>query len=99
LLALGGHPEAHEVIKQVTLSCENEGISFVSALKQQSEAWNIITAELSAKTGLDADRFFSDPSLYRGKAAERALAVARTYKLEMKRMGGIINGTNGDDEL
>ena len=99
LLALGGQTEAHEVIKQVTLSCENDGIAFAAALKQHSEAWNIIAEELKEKTGLDADQFFSDPSLYRGKAAERALAVAGTYMLEMKRMGGKIHGTDGNDEL
>ncbi|MBT3275979.1 MAG: adenylosuccinate lyase, partial [Spirochaetales bacterium] len=86
LLSLGGEPDAHEVIRKITLACENEGISFLEALKKNEKAWSLIRTRFQELRGQNAEDFFADPSSYRGKAAEKARSIANTYKELMKNL-------------
>jgi len=79
LLATAGDTEAHEVIRKVTMRCEANRSRLVTELRADAGAWHLISAQLNKITGWDAEEFFSNPALYRGKAAERAVALADRY--------------------
>ena len=84
LLSLAGESDAHEVIRKVTLACEKENVSFYESLKRDQDLWRTIEKHLKAVTGLDAGEFFRNPALYRGRAKEKALAIAARYAKHMK---------------
>jgi adenylosuccinate lyase len=92
LLALGGHPDAHEVVRKATLSAESSRKRLTDVLRQDSAVWSTLTQQLSVTQGADAGRFFDDPANYRGVAAERSRALARKYMeicaLSRKELGG-----------
>jgi adenylosuccinate lyase len=79
LAALGGDPEAHERIRIATLEAEKDGLRLIDVLKKNPPLWDLLSRQLAAVRGTDADAFFSDPSHYTGIAAERARAIADTH--------------------
>lgn len=84
LLASMGESEAHEIIRTITLECEEKQQSLISVMKNHAEAWNKIEQRLSALSGIDPEHFFSTPSEYRGRAQEKALAICDTWSENMK---------------
>ncbi|MEW5816736.1 MAG: lyase family protein, partial [Spirochaetota bacterium] len=84
LLSISGIGDAHEKIKQITLACEKNGISLLEALGREDNLWRAVTARLAETPGLPAEDFFTKPELYRGKAVQKALALAAKYKLLME---------------
>ena len=84
LLALSGESDAHEVIRKATLTSERDGISFGESLKRNPEVWETIRKNLKVVSGHDAEVFFDNPAQYRGKAAEKAVAIATRYASLMK---------------
>ncbi|GAB6090928.1 lyase family protein [Spirochaeta dissipatitropha] len=80
LLALGGVNHAHEVIRQATLRKQESGESLHKILQEDKDAWRIISDRLE-KLGINSDTFFSDPSAYTGRAAEKAREIASKYSM------------------
>jgi adenylosuccinate lyase len=85
LLALGGESEGHEVIRTITLKCEEKKTSLLEELKNFSSAYSLIKNELK-KREIDIDVFFSDPEHYIGKAKLKSERIANSYKNKMQQI-------------
>lgn len=84
LLALEGDAEAHETVRRLTLECERSGKTLLAALQGRPDALQRLERGL-ARVGLGAPaEFLSQPALYRGIAAERALEIARTWRRRLE---------------
>jgi adenylosuccinate lyase len=80
LLAMSGINGAHEIVRTITLSCEKTGKTIKEVLQsEQPESWEKIKKQLKLVCGLDADQFYSDPALYRGKTAEKTRTLCSHY--------------------
>ena len=83
LLAESGVPDAHEIIRKITLNAEKEGISFAQALAKEPETLGRIgkkMAELGVITSPeDVLIFFEKPEQYSGLAAQKAQQLANKY--------------------
>ncbi len=86
LLSCAGEPDAHEIIRKVTLSCEQNNTSLAEELPKDFDAWSKISIQLKETAGIDAMEFFSNPELYRGKAAEKAETISSKYMNEMNKL-------------
>ncbi len=84
LLADAGVPDAHEKIRRITLSCEKNGTNLKRELARDGELWGLIGKGLDRTLGISSEDFFSNPELYRGKAAEKARKIAAEF-LNLKR--------------
>lgn len=80
LLATAGDPEAHEVVRKITLRCEKSGNRLVAELRAEAAVWHLISAQLEKTLGVDAEEFFSNPALYRGRAVERTRTIAENNR-------------------
>lgn len=80
LLATAGDADAHEAIRRITLKCEESHSHLVTELRADAGVWHLVSAQLEKTLGVDPEEFFSNPALYRGKAAERAQAIGSSYK-------------------
>lgn len=79
LLAEGGRADAHELVRSITLKAESEGLSFGEALAAEPEAAAAVGAKLRELGYGSAESFFSSPEAYRGRAAQKAKAIAAKY--------------------
>jgi len=98
LLAESGLSDAHEVIRKITLTAEQEGISFTAALAKENDVQRRIGEQLiklnsPETTGVPggisdpvaaAKAFFDKPENYRGLAAKKAKELAAKYRKLMK---------------
>ena len=84
LLAESGENDAHEIIRQVTLNAERDGISFDRALRAETAAWQRIAGQMItlnlAGNEEEAAAFFAHPERYRGLAAKKARELAARYR-------------------
>jgi len=91
LLAMSGINGAHEIVRTITLSCEKNGKTIKEVLQtEQPESWDRIKKQLKEVSGLDAEDFYSDPSLYRGKTAERTRTLCARYTQVVADMRGVL---------
>jgi adenylosuccinate lyase len=88
LLARAGHTDAHEAVRKLTLSCEERGVSMGAALEEEPELKAMIDQQLRDTVGVSAGEFFHHPGMYRGKTAERAREIARSFRGRMKALQG-----------
>jgi adenylosuccinate lyase len=84
LLAESGVSDAHEVIRKITLTAEEGGLSFAQALAGEPTALERIGGKM-AELGIvssagEALSFFEQPERYRGLAAEKARTLAAKYR-------------------
>ena len=86
LLSCGGEPDAHEVIRKVTIESEKSGRRMVDILKSQPAVWETISSQLEKTAGIDPESFFSTPELYRGQAVLKAKMLSEKYKEEMQKL-------------
>ena len=86
LLSCGGEPDAHEVIRKVTIEAEKSGSKMVDILKNKPDIWNTISAQLEKTAAIDPEEFFSTPQLYRGQAVVKAKELSAKYRNEMKKL-------------
>ncbi len=86
LLSLAGEPEGHEVVRVLTLECEREKRPLIDGLKARPEVWKTLVKELKARTGWEAETFFSHPEFYHGQAPAKAKALADKYEGLMNRL-------------
>ncbi len=84
LLAESGISDAHEVIRNITLTAEQQSITFYEALMLQKDAFQRITGQLAKLGVADPAGFFEHPERYRGLAAEKARALSKKYIELMK---------------
>ncbi|WP_319414854.1 lyase family protein [Marispirochaeta aestuarii] len=80
LLAAAGESEAHEIIKQLTLRCEKEGISLAAAIKDNSAVSELVSRSLKAVGLPEAELFFARQEQYRGAAVKKAREIADRYE-------------------
>jgi adenylosuccinate lyase len=85
LLAESGAADAHERLRRITLAAEAEGIAFHEALARDAETSRLLSDRLGALGLPPAEEFFSRPECYRGRAAEKALAIGEKYRAIMGR--------------
>lgn len=78
LLAAAGHPDAHEAVRTLTLRAERER-STVRALLAEDAQLRPYLERLSPQQR----RVLEDPSLYVGRAKERALAVCELWSVRL----------------
>ncbi len=90
LLSSAGDPEAHEKIRLITLECEKSGKNMAEQMKEDPELWKLVSEQLMKIRGLDADVFFSNPQMYRGRAAEKARTISKKYISEISRIRGVL---------
>ena len=86
LIALGGVPDAHERVRAATLKAEQAKVPLSDQLRKDPLIWDILTRQLAATRGMEAQAFFSDPANYRGIAVQRALAIADAHEAAAARM-------------
>lgn len=79
LLSAAGEPDAHEILRRLTLRCERDGSRLVTEIRADAPVWHLVSAQLEKAVGGDAEEFFSNPALYRGKAIEKAQRIAERY--------------------
>ena len=79
LLALSGRGDAHEAVRGAALQADSSGRPLADVLREDRELWGVISTRLEAALGVSAEAFYADPSLYKGIAAQRALALADKY--------------------
>ncbi len=79
LLSTAGEPDAHEIVRKMTLRCEQGGTRLLAEMKADAPVWHLISAQMEKTLGVDPEEFFSNPALYRGKAVEKATAIAERY--------------------
>ena len=92
LLALAGVTDAHEVVRQITLECEREGLGLWEAARRRPPLREALAASLQ-RVGLgDPETFFTKPAAYRGIAARKALSVAREHRAHLDRLGKELAG-------
>ncbi|MEX2442542.1 MAG: lyase family protein [Alkalispirochaeta sp.] len=88
LLAAGGVEDAHEQIRQLTLTADESGRSILDVARESSQLWNTITDTYRRLTGGDPEAFFSDPANYTGRAAARTRAICATHRKNVEALRG-----------
>jgi adenylosuccinate lyase len=85
----GSFPDAHEVIRKITLAAEKENLSFVQALAREKGILSRIGARMAELGFIEvaggeinsaALAWFEKPEQYRGLAAKKARVIAAKYK-------------------
>jgi adenylosuccinate lyase len=92
LIAASGVPDAHERVRRATLQVEREGGRLIDILRADDALWKALGAGLARAGIADAEQFFSDPSRYRGKAAEKAREIAQRYEAVAARIRSDLAG-------
>jgi adenylosuccinate lyase len=92
LIAASGVPDAHERVRRATLRVEREGGRLIDVLRADDELWKALGAGLVRAGIADAEQFFSNPSLYRGKAPEKAREIAQRYEAVTARIRSELAG-------
>ncbi len=93
LLSSQGESDAHEIIRKLTLSADEKGITLHEAMKSDNTVWQTICARLAAVGVEDADGFFANPAKYRGRTAERARELADQWEKTIGKLMETIDGT------
>jgi adenylosuccinate lyase len=88
LLAESGLSDAHEIIRRITITAEQEGISFAAALGREGEILVRIGKKMTELGLVDgpssALSWFERPEQYRGLAVKKARELAARYRKLMK---------------
>jgi adenylosuccinate lyase len=85
LLSEAGVNDGHEIIRKITLECEQTGDTFFTVLKRHSDVYNKITVQLKKLDIPDAETFFENPARYSGLAAEKSRRLSKKYTELMKK--------------
>ena len=93
LLAESGEADAHEKMRRITLLCESEGLTLREALERVGSL-AALTARLEALGVEEPRSFFEEPQRYRGRAAERAVAIGEKYRGLMREL--LADGASAD---
>ena len=85
-LGESGENNGHEIIRKITLECEQTGATSFEVLKKHTDVYEKITAQLKKLGVKDAETFFENPARYRGLAAEKSRRLAEKYAELMKKL-------------
>ncbi len=85
LLSLGGVPDAHEVVRRLTLKREKTGKVLPVLLQDEAELLPIVRAQL-AKVGYD-ESFLASPQQYLGRCEQRSRELCQQYRAELEQLG------------
>lgn len=80
LLAESGRADAHEMLRRITLAAEAGKLALHEAIERDAEAWAAVRERLTALGIEDPEAFFRQPELYRGRAAQKAVAIGEKYR-------------------
>lgn len=80
LLSLAGEAQAHELIRKAVLKSREKNISLHETLKENPELWDKLSEKLREVTGLKAEKFFSSPELYNGRAVQITRTIVKRYE-------------------
>jgi adenylosuccinate lyase len=80
LLAVSGHPDAHEYVRQVVQESIKSGVPFRKVVSSKPELKKYIRA-----IG-DKIKFVENPELYVGKAPSKTLSVAKKWESELTKI-------------
>ena len=83
LLSLAGEPDAHEIVRKLTLQCEREGLRLLEAARLEAAVWSRLEASMQRAGLPPAEEFFGNPARYQGIAERKARAIAATYRGKM----------------
>jgi len=86
LLAEGGEADAHEIIRLCTLESEEKQKSLREVLQAKALLWNNLKSQIEKTLGIEPEKFFSSPELYRGKAVEKALKIAEITRQRIREL-------------
>ncbi|MCX6799431.1 MAG: adenylosuccinate lyase [Candidatus Diapherotrites archaeon] len=78
ILAMHGHPDAHEAVRQLTLEAEKTGKPLGEALEESEEMQPYIE-----KLSVSQRTLLNHPEIYTGKAAEKTEQVCLHWKKEL----------------
>jgi len=85
LLAMAGEFDGHEIVRKLTLLCDQSGKTLHEVFKEElPEKWETVKNQLKMVTDLDADDFYKNPALYRGKTVEKTRSLAAMYTVALK---------------
>lgn len=80
LLAQGGHSDAHEAVRRLTLESEEAGKSLGEVLRDHPDLFATVQEQLSAVGASSAEEFFSYPERYSGLAAKKTMIICKRYR-------------------
>lgn len=80
LLAESGAPDAHELVRRLTLEAEAEGLALSEVLKRHPDVRDVLKQRLEKLGYSDPEAFFAAPERYRGLSAEKARALGGKYR-------------------
>ena len=83
LLGEAGVSDGHEIIRKITLECEQTDCTFFEALKNHRDIYEKITAQLTTLGVQNAETFFENPAHYCGLAAEKSQRLAAKWRNAM----------------
>jgi adenylosuccinate lyase len=78
LLAALGHPDAHEVVRQITLEAEQSGRPFQEVLAGHTEL-----AQYLARLSEEQRALLNDPRRYTGIAADRTEEICAEWEARL----------------
>lgn len=85
LLSLDGEPEGHEIIRKITLACEQNNTSLLDELRKRSDVYEKISRQLQ-KQRLNPEQFFGSPENYTGRAGKKAKSIASKYRKKIDQL-------------
>ncbi|MFP4384899.1 MAG: lyase family protein [Spirochaetia bacterium] len=85
LLSLEGEPEGHEIIRKITLACEQNKTSLIDEIRKRPDIYAKISGQLQ-KRQLDPEQFFGNPENYTGRAGAKAVSIANRYRKKIDQL-------------
>jgi len=89
LLAESGEADAHEIIRLCTLESEEKKKTLREVLQAKALLWNNLKSQIEKTLGIEPEKLFSSPELYRGKAVEKALNTAEITRQRIQELKNI----------
>ena len=81
LLAMSGVGGAHELVRKILAKCEREDCSIKEVLKSDHpELWARVGVQLRKTINVDADLFYDEPAMYRGRCSECVETICKRYR-------------------
>ena len=90
LLAVAGEPDAHEVVRKLTLEAERRSCCLSEVVLEHGDVCERLAGVLHARLGVSVEDFLAHPEAYTGRAAARAKRIAEHYTRRMDELEGRI---------
>lgn len=80
VLAAGGVADAHEQVRRITLAAEESHRPVLDIAREDQALWKTVEDTYRRLTGADPEIFFSDPSRYTGRSAEKTRGICANHR-------------------